>query len=350
MSIQILNILKMVLLITLFTIGTFPFVKRMAIHANAIDIPNERKVHKVNMPLFGGLMIFFGFIFGYVFFSKQSTLMNAILISGFILVITGMLDDIKPLSALKLLIGQVIAASIVVFYGGLLLNDVAAFGIYLRFGILAYPITIIFIVALINMVNLIDGLDGLASGISAIFFLTIGILAIFTNRIQSFEIILSFIMLSATLGFLFWNFNPAKIFMGGVGSMFLGFMIAVICLLGFKSVTLTSLIIPLSILAIPILDTSCAIIRRIIRKKPIYKADKEHLHHQLLKKYKQKQVVLIIYSINILFSIATIIYFIKDKFVGTIMYLVLLFLGIIFIFTSDIIFERNNIKNIFKRN
>ena len=276
--------------------------------------------------------------------------MNGILISGFILVITGMLDDIKPLSALKLLIGQVIAASVVVFYGGLLLNDVSAFGIYLRFGILAYPITIIFIVALINMVNLIDGLDGLASGISAIFFLTIGILAIYTNRLQSFEIILSFIMLSSTLGFLFWNFNPAKIFMGGVGSMFLGFMIAVICLLGFKSVTLTSLIIPLSILAIPILDTSCAIIRRIIRRKPIYKADKEHLHHQLLKKYKQKQVVLIIYLINILFSVATIIYFIKDKFIGTIIYLVLLFLGIIFIFTSDIVFERNNIKNLFKKN
>lgn len=349
MNSQILHILIIVFSIALFSALLFPLVKRMAMHANAYDIPNERKIHKTNMPFFGGLIIFFGFLFGYMLFSKQSTLMNGILIGGFILVITGILDDLKPLSALKQLIGQTLAAIVVVFYGGLLLNDISAFGIYLKFGIYAYPVTIIFIIGVINAINLIDGLDGLAAGVSSIFFLTIGVIGILIGNALSFEVVLSFIMLGATLGFLYWNFNPAKIFMGGSGSLFLGFMIAVICLLGFKTVTLTSLIIPLSILAIPILDTSFAIVRRIINKKPIYKADKEHLHHQLLKKHSQKTVVLIIYLINILFSIATILYFIKDRFIGGIIYFLLLIIAIIFIFTTNILFDSKQFKSVIKR-
>lgn len=342
MNVQIFNIIKMVILIALFSGLTFPLVKQMAIHADAFDIPNERKVHKSKMPFFGGLMIFFGFLFGYMLFSKQSILMNSILIGGFILIITGILDDLKPLSAIKQLIGQMLAAIILVFYGGLLLNNISIFGLHLNFGLFAYPITIIFIVLIINSINFIDGLDGLAGGISSIFFLTVGIFGIFLGKINSFEINLSFIMLGATLGFLFWNFNPAKIFMGGSGSLFLGFMIAVISLLGFKTVTLTSLIIPIAILAIPLLDVSFAIIRRTINKKPIYIADKEHLHHQLLKKYSQKKVVLIIYLVNILFSTATILYFVKSKFLGSIIYLILILLLLIFVFTTNILFNKSN--------
>ena len=250
--------------------------------------------------------MFFGFLFGYMFFAPQNTQMLAILIAGFIVILTGMIDDIKPLKARQKMIGQVIAAIIVTFYGDILLNDITFFGFYFDFGWLAYPLTIIFIVALMNCINFIDGLDGLSCGISTIFFATIGVIAFIMHNIGSLEITLTFIMLGACLGFLIFNFNPAKIFMGETGSMFLGFMISVVCLMGFKAVTLTSLVVPMLILAIPILDTLFAIIRRIIHKKPIYIADKQHLHHQLLnKKFSQRTTVLIIYAVSILFSLVS---------------------------------------------
>ena len=289
MSDKITLVVKIVLSVMAITSIFFPIVKWIAKHIDALDYPNERKIHKKPMPLLGGLMMFFGFLFGYMYFAPQNTQMLAILIAGFIVILTGIIDDIKPLKAKEKLIGQIIAALIVTFYGNILLNDITFFGFYFDFGIFAYPITIIFIIALMNCINLIDGLDGLACGISAIFFATIGVIAFIMHNIGSLEITITFIMLGACLGFLIFNFNPAKIFMGETGSMFLGFMIAVICLMGFKAVTLTSLVVPLLILAIPILDTLFAIIRRIIHKKPIYVADKKHIHHQLLnKKFSQK--------------------------------------------------------------
>ena len=148
-------------------------------------------------------------------------------------------------------------------------------------------------------------------------------------------------MLGACLGFLIFNFNPAKIFMGETGSMFLGFMISVVCLLGFKAVTLTSLVVPLLILAIPILDTLFAIIRRIVNKKPIYIADKQHLHHQLLnKKFSQRTTVLIIYAVNILFSLASIFYVLKDQKYGIIIYVILTILITWVILTTNIITDK----------
>lgn len=281
---KIIEVLKIIISVMVFTSVLFPMVKWICYHVGALDYPNKRKVHKKPMPVMGGLMIYMGFLFGYMLFAPQNTQMLAILIASFIVIITGILDVIKPLRAREKLVGQVIAACIVVFYGKILLNDISAFGFYFDFGWIAYPLTIIFIIALMNCINLIDGLDGLAAGISAIFFATIGVLAFIMHNIGSLEITIAFIMLGACLGFLIFNFNPAKIFMGDIGSMFLGFMIAVVCLLGFKAVTLTSLVVPMLILAIPILDTLFAILRRIIHHKPIYEADKQHLHHQLLNK------------------------------------------------------------------
>ena len=258
-----------------------------------------------------------------------------------IVILTGMIDDIKPLKAKEKLIGQIIAAVIVTFYGNILLNDITFFGLYFDFGIFSYPLTIIFILALMNCINLIDGLDGLACGISTIFFATIGIIAFIMHNIGSLEITITFIMLGACLGFLIFNFNPAKIFMGETGSMFLGFMISVVCLLGFKAVTLTSLVVPLLILAIPILDTLFAIIRRIVNKKPIYIADKQHLHHQLLnKKFSQRTTVLIIYAVNILFSLASIFYVLKDQKYGIIIYVILTILITWVILTTNIITDK----------
>lgn len=346
---EIFEVLKIVVIVAVFTALLFPMVKWISYHVGALDYPNERKVHKKPMPVMGGLMIYLGFLFGYMLFAPQSTQMLAILIASFIVVITGILDVIKPLRAREKLVGQVVAALIIVFYGKILLNDISFFGYYFDFGWLAYPITIVFIVAVMNCINLIDGLDGLADGISMIFFITIGVLAFIMHNLGSLEITIAFIMIGACLGFLIFNFNPAKIFMGEIGSMFLGFMIAVVCLLGFKAVTLTSLVVPMLILAIPILDTLFAILRRIIHHKPIYEADRQHLHHQLLnKKFSQKTTVLIIYAVSILFSSASIFYVLKDRKIGAIIYVILVLLITWVVLTTNIVTDnaKLNLKKI----
>lgn len=340
---------KIVVIVAVFTALLFPMVKWISYHVGALDYPNERKVHKKPMPVMGGLMIYLGFLFGYMLFAPQSTQMLAILIASFIVVITGILDVIKPLRAREKLVGQVVAALIIVFYGKILLNDISFFGYYFDFGWLAYPITIVFIVAVMNCINLIDGLDGLADGISMIFFITIGVLAFIMHNLGSLEITIAFIMIGACLGFLIFNFNPAKIFMGEIGSMFLGFMIAVVCLLGFKAVTLTSLVVPMLILAIPILDTLFAILRRIIHHKPIYEADRQHLHHQLLnKKFSQKTTVLIIYAVSILFSSASVFYVLKDRKIGAIIYIILVLLITWVVLATNIVTDnaKLNLKKI----
>ena len=346
---EIIEVLKIVIIVAAFTSLLFPMIKWISYHVGALDYPNERKVHKKPMPVMGGLMIYLGFLFGYMLFAPQSTQMLAILIASFIVVITGILDVINPLRAREKLVGQIVAALIIVFYGKILLNDISFFGYYFDFGWLAYPITLVFIVAVMNCINLIDGLDGLADGISMIFFITIGVLAFIMHNLGSLEITIAFIMIGACLGFLIFNFNPAKIFMGEIGSMFLGFMIAVVCLLGFKAVTLTSLVVPMLILAIPILDTLFAILRRIIHHKPIYEADKQHLHHQLLnKKFSQKTTVLIIYAVSILFSSASIFYVLKDRKIGAIIYVILVLLITWVVLTTNIVTDnaKLNLKKI----
>lgn len=326
-----------------------PFVKKIAIHINALDIPNERKVHTTPIPRLGGLGIFIGFLVGYMIFGQSTVQMNSILIGSFIILLTGMIDDIKPISAKAKLLGQVLASCVIVFYGNILLNNVTILGLDINFGILAYPITILFIVACTNVINLIDGLDGLSGGISSIFYLSTVIICFFQGRFTELELILSLIMLGSTLGFLVHNFHPAKIFAGDSGALFMGFTIAVISLLGFKTTAITSVFIPLMILAVPILDTLFAIIRRLLKHQKISTPDKQHLHHQLLKmKFSHRNTVLIIYAINILFAIASILYTLKDNqdvFIGRIIYGILMIIVLIFVFKTDIISARKNKKN-----
>jgi UDP-GlcNAc:undecaprenyl-phosphate GlcNAc-1-phosphate transferase len=320
-------------------------VKWIAIHVNALDIPNERKVHKKPMPRLGGIAVFFAFLMGYMFFGENTIQMNSILIGSFIIVLTGVVDDIKPLKARTKFAGQIIASLIVAFYGGIVMHNVNAFGINLEFGLLAYPITIFFILGCINCLNLIDGLDGLAGGIASIYFLTIGIIAVMQGKF-GLDSTLTFVMLGSTLGFLLYNFNPAVIFMGDSGSMFLGFIISIIALLGFKNVTMTSLVIPFLVLAIPILDTLFAIIRRLLKGEKISTPDKFHIHHQLLnKKFTVKQTVLIIYLVDILFAVASIIYILKDRYLGYIIYGILLAIVIVFIMNTSIVYDWNKLKN-----
>ena len=337
----ILENLRIIAIVFLFVTLMVPVVKHIAIHINAVDVPNERKVHKTIMPRIGGLAIFLGFLFGYILFCEQTIQMISILIGGFLIVTVGIFDDIKPLKPAIKFGGQILAVAVVVFYGNIVLQDISAYGIYINFGIFAKPITMFFMLAIINAVNLIDGLDGLADGISSIFFITIAFIGGIVGVSTGLDYSLTLIMIGATLGFLPFNFNPAKIFMGDTGSLFLGYMISVISLLGFKNVTLTSFVIPILILAIPILDTIFAIIRRLLKGQNIAHADKEHFHHQMLRLMgSQKKTVLVIYSIQILFSIASIIYVLKNPLWGQIIYAILLVLIIIFILKTDIIFKR----------
>ena len=334
-------ILLMVLITFIFVSIINPFIMQIAIHVNALDIPDKRKVHNKPMPRLGGLGIYSGFLFGYMLFCKESLMMNSIFIGSFIIVVTGIIDDIKPIRARYKFLGQVIAACVVSIYGGLLLRDVSAFGIYINFGIFTYPVTILFIVGIINCINFLDGLDGLAAGICSIYFLTVGILAVMFNNSTGLDTILSFILLGSTLGFLVHNFNPAKIFMGDSGSMFLGYIISIIALLGYKNITFTSLLVPVFLLAIPILDTLFAILRRILKHQPISSPDKSHFHHQLLKlKFSTKKTVIIIYCVDLLFALASIFYVLGDFVFGLIVYSILLFLIIILIVKTDIIVKK----------
>lgn len=344
-EVKINEAIIMTLIPMVFVALIIPIVKRIAFHVNALDIPDKRKVHKKPMPRLGGLGIFLGFLLGYMLFGEHTYLMNSILIGSFIIIITGIIDDINPIKAKYKLIGQVLASLIVVVYGGILLKDVSFFGIYIDFGIWSYPITILFILGCINCMNLIDGLDGLAGGISSIFFLTIGIIAVVKGQFM-LATVLTFIMLGSTVGFLFHNFNPAKIFMGDSGSMFLGLMIAVITLLGFKSVMMSAIMIPLFILVVPILDTTFAIIRRKLKGESISTPDKCHIHHQLLRRnFSQRTTVLIIYFITALFSTASIIWILVDKTVGYIIYGILMFIFMILVFKTDILFDHKKKKD-----
>ena len=274
--------------------------------------------------------------------------MISILISSFLLILVGIFDDINPVKARYKLVVQCVSAFIVVIYGNLSFQEISLFGYKFYFNPLINDIiSIFFIIGITNAINLIDGLDGLASGISVIYFLTISIIAFILNRIGGLDIILSLIMLGATLGFLIYNFPPAKIFMGDTGSLFLGFMISIIALLGYKVTTFTSLVVPVLILAIPIFDTMFAILRRLIKGQNIGEADKEHFHHQLLKmKYSPVASILIIYAIDILFATISIFYTLGDNQIAIAIYVLLMIFLLFIVLKTDILFEhKGKVKN-----
>lgn len=328
-------------------------MKKVAIFLKVLDVPNDpRKIHKKPMPLLGGLGIFFAFLLGYMLFAPKNNLMIAVLIGSFLIMLLGLFDDMTksetPMPNKYKVIVQLIVAAIVVFYGGLELTKITLFGMTITFTSIPFLsefLSILIIVATINAINLIDGLDGLCAGISSIYFLTIAIIGFILNKFGGLDVILSLIMLGSTLGYLVHNFPPARIYQGDAGSTFLGFMIAVIFLLGFKTTTLTSLIIPMLILAIPIMDTLFAIIRRKLKGQSIDHADKEHLHHQLLKHFSKKSSLLVIYAINILFSATTIFYVLGNKKTVICCYVVLMFIVLFLILKTNIVFDWTSKKN-----
>lgn len=283
-----------------------PYVIKLAVHIGAIDKPNNRKVHHKVMPRLGGIAIFLGVVVGYFVTGLYKEPINTISLGAILIVFIGILDDLYELSAKIKFIGQVMVAVLIVT-SGLTIDFISIpFVKTIDLGLWSYPITILWIVGITNAINLIDGLDGLAAGISSISIITIAIMAGLFGK--TLILTLSLIILGSTIAFLFYNFHPAKIFMGDTGALFLGYSISILALLGlYKSVTLFSFIIPILILGIPVFDTFFAIIRRILNKQPISAPDKLHLHHRLLAKgFSHRKTVLIIYGLGALFSLSAL--------------------------------------------
>ena len=285
-----------------------PLVKKFAIKIGATDQPNHRKVHQKIMPRLGGLAIYISFIIGLLVLQPSSENHWPLVIGSFIIILTGIFDDLFELSAKIKLGGQLAAATVVVVWGDVLVSFInLPFGGMIEFGYFSIPLTILWIVGITNAINLIDGLDGLAAGVSSIALVTIAFMALIMGNI--YVVAIASVLLASTLGFLFYNFHPAKIFMGDTGALFLGFIIAVLSLLGFKNVTVISLIVPVIILGVPISDTFFAIIRRFVNKKPLSAPDKSHLHHCLLRLgYSHRQTVLMIYAMAAMFGLTAIIF------------------------------------------
>lgn len=288
-----------------------PIARKIAIKVNAIDIPkDERRIHKKPIPLLGGIAIYLATTISIILFLPINNTLISIIIGGTIIFVSGIIDDIKDISAKSKLIFQIIAALV------LILGDVKIEFITNPFSVdrpllyldgFSIPLTIIWIVGITNAFNLIDGLDGLTAGVASISSLSLLFVAsqFHYNKIM----IISVIVAGACLGFLPYNFSPAKIFMGDTGALFLGFMLSAISIEGvMKSTAAIAIIIPIIILGIPIFDTTFAIFRRLLNGKSIMEADSGHLHHKLVKKgYTQKETVLIFYLISGIFGILAVI-------------------------------------------
>lgn len=290
-----------------------PFVRRLAFKIGAIDKPDARKVHHGLIPRLGGLAIFIGYIVSivYRFYDAHGILAHnvfGLVLGSTILVAVGIWDDVKQIDPKTKLMGQIIAAAVLVAYGIRVnfLNIPFLNGpLYLEYW--SVPLTIFWIVGFTNIVNLIDGLDGLAAGISLIAAVAI---AVVTYSMGQYDLTcITLALAGSALAFLRYNFNPAKIFMGDTGSMLLGYSLAAICVMGaVKTAAVAALVVPVIVLGLPILDTLFAIIRRKISGRPIFKPDKSHVHHRLLAQgLSQKQTVLLMYVITaILASVAVV--------------------------------------------
>lgn len=284
-----------------------PLVKRLAFKIGAVDAPNYRKVHAKIMPRLGGLAIFGAFLIGYFILRPEDPTAPYIILGALMIIITGALDDRFEITAKAKILGQLLAAGIVVF-GGLKIDFInLPFGGTLDFGYFSIPLTILWIIGITNAINLIDGLDGLAAGVSTIALVTLAGMALMKGDVFVFS--MAAILAASAAGFLIYNFHPAKIFMGDTGALFLGFMISVLALLGFKNITVISLIIPVIMLGVPISDTFFAIVRRLRLKQPLSAPDKSHLHHCLLNVgFTHRQTVLIIYALATMFGVAALIF------------------------------------------
>ena len=291
-----------------------PAVIAFARQTGALDKPDARKVHVRPIPRIGGIGIYAAFmasILVQLIFADVTpefmTSLIGLMIGGTIIVAIGIIDDYCDLPAKVKLLGQIFAAAVLVIGFDVRIDVITdPFGDYIYLEFLAIPATIFWVVGLTNTVNLIDGLDGLAAGVSSIAAVTIFLVAM--EEGIPFVAMVTAALAGAAVGFLYYNFNPARIFMGDTGSMFLGFMLAGISVVGaVKSAATIALIVPILALGLPILDTTFAIVRRARNHRPIFKPDKGHLHHRLLAHgFTQKQAVLLMYVVSALFGLCAI--------------------------------------------
>ncbi|EHM39457.1 MraY family glycosyltransferase [Anaeroglobus geminatus] len=284
-----------------------PGVKKLAIKIGAIDKPDERKVHTHVIPRLGGLAIYIGFMAAGLYSMPVFPEFFGFLLGAAAIVLLGIWDDIRNIPARVKLAGQIIAAAIPVAYGVQIEWVTNPFGTILIIPEwLAVPVTVFWIVGFTNTVNLIDGLDGLAAGVSVIASISMFFMAVSMNQYLPAMILVA--MSGAALGFLQYNFNPAKIFMGDTGSMLLGYTMAVVAVLGLvKTAATVALIVPIIALGVPIMDTLFAIIRRKMSGVPVFQPDKGHLHHRLLALgMTQKQAVLSMYMVSVLLGFVAV--------------------------------------------
>ena len=309
----------------LATLLATPLAKCIAQHLGAIDKPDERRINKVPIPRMGGIGIALGLVAAVAMQVAGTKLLGwptvfvphmqlqgvdykLLTVAVVIVFLTGAIDDVRNLKPRQKLLGQILAACVAAASGLVIGNVANPFTAELiPIGWLAYPITIVYLVAFTNVINLIDGLDGLAAGITAISCAAMFYLSYEAHQIDA--AVLACILAGCCLGFLRYNFNPASIFMGDCGSNMLGFLLGVIALLGVNRVAAaTTLIVPLVIAGVPIIDTFAAIVRRRRGHTAISQADTGHIQHRLIKQgFDQKQAALMIYGWSILLAAGAII-------------------------------------------
>lgn len=308
-----------------------PPVKHFAEKVGAIDVPkDDRRIHTHPIPRMGGLAIFIGFIAAALIFAEPSTELMGMLVGAVIIAVMGAVDDIVALNAWVKLGAQIVAAAVAIRCGvvfeaisnpNILSSDTT---IYIG-NHLSVFLTVIWIVGCTNAVNLIDGLDGLAVGVSAISSLTMLVVALFVAE-PIVSVILA-CLVGACVGFMPYNMNPAKIFMGDVGSQLLGYVLATVSILGmFKFHTIITFLVPVMAMAVPLADTVFAFARRILRGQSPFHADKGHFHHRLLAMgLSQKQVAAVLYAVSAFMGIFAVLLAGEGRLVRTIC-LVLMFL------------------------
>lgn len=289
-----------------------PVIIAVAPKIGAMDVPKDsRRVHDHPIPRLGGLGIFIAFLVGVLLFVDIDYQIQGILIGTVIIVIIGVIDDIVSLPAMLKFVVQICAAVVVVLHG-VKIDIVSIFfhnSDFLVLGVLAIPITVLWIVGVTNAVNLIDGLDGLACGVSTIASITMLIVAInVAGEDYRIPIILA-CLVGACIGFLPYNFNPAKIFMGDTGALLLGFVLSTVSILGFfKFYAVISFFVPFLALGLPIADTAAAIIRRLLKGQNPMTPDRGHLHHRLIDSgLSQKQAVAVLYTLSALLGVTAVV-------------------------------------------
>lgn len=287
-----------------------PAAIKLAPKIGAIDIPKDnRRMHTKAMPRFGGLAIYIGTVGSMLIFLPFSTRLMGVIAGGSLMFAVGIIDDIKGMPAKVKLGFQVLCAFILFQFSERIsfISNPLGDGYYFFPWIVSLLVTVIWVVGITNTINLIDGLDGLAAGVAFIASISIAYIAYIDSRIEISMAMLA--IAGSALGFLPFNFNPAKIFMGDGGSLFLGFMLAGFSIMGtLKSATIVATIVPVLVLGLPIFDTVFAILRRLVNKRPIMEADKGHLHHRIMAVgLGQRRTVFMLYGISGIMGVAAIL-------------------------------------------